>query len=1577
MPYYDQNVDFVAEYAKTGRSNCRACHTAIAEKSLRLARMVQSPHFDGKIPSWYHTKCFWRGRTLPQSVSDIYGFSSLKFSDQEEIESHLNNHGPSGRSSSSSSSSAATGLRVEYAKSSRSECRGCYNRIERGEVRLGIDGVKEISAGFNIEATDWHHVRCFLNRGDYSAMRLTSISQLRGSDGLDASDREVLQAAIDERNGVKAGKGVKRQGTPKAKAKKKSRGSVAELEDPGEEYAPSGAAKSDLRRQSDRLFEVMSYLECLSRAELLEELQSNGFGIRKGGEDELRQIVTDCVVFGVPQRCSTCGGQFRIHGETYECGGWISGYTKCTETTRTPARTPWRFSDDLLMVHPELDGIEFPVGDRLFATVEKVKSAAKHEEGDEQNEVQPTEWNRVGDKTNTPLKGMIIGAIGRLSHTRPQLKQIISDAGGKLQDKVDGRVNLVISTIEELEKQASIYAKAKRSRLPVVNESFVTDCVVRKETLPLQSYLCHPEEASGFLSHSAGRKSVSSARSLVSRKSAQSSGREKLRVKNGVVAHDEELAEKAHIYVEGEVVYSETLSRTDAATGMNSYYILQLYESDSGTATKWGRTGNDMIGDEKRERMAGKESAIAQFEKLFEEKTGNPFYEVATGMLPFEMHAGKAFRLDTNIDSAGGGSGDQRSSSQSLVRRMSLSSGSSLPKAVANLVTLICDITAMEQELRDLEIDADKMPLGMISRRGLTAAFAVLREVQEELMRPSRGKGGPRSVIIADLTNRFYTMVPHSIPPGARLPLLNNLRLIDQKVDLVQSLMDLEVSFSVVSGPKAGNGADPVRAQYDRLGCGLSVIDRTSFEFELIEGYVNNTHAPTHTTYKLRVMNCFRVDRDGEDQRFGRHSKDPNRMLLWHGSRMTNWAGILPQGLRIAPPEAPVTGYMFGKGVYFADMVTKSANYCFASMSGDTGLLMLCEVALGKSLELHEALFVYGSDQEKPPPGFQGKKLPKSYRSTKGIGGTCPDPAGNYVTSDGCIVPRGKPVNNPEYKANGSLLYNEYVVYDVSQIKCKKVLQAHDADTADNNGIGFSFTRLHKSHRKLRLNRWRRSKWHKHHGGWPHETGRDAIYAIPSGPGGGPGGSSLTDNFAYLSAPLMKFEVTYPTASVGKYVRGAEDSASLCSVECSMPLHHLLSSDSPEPSATAFGLFRHHHHHPPSIFIIPSGGGCGCGGGSGMAAGFPFTGPIKLPNIAPHYHYHGRHYYGASEEALMCVFGLAREWLGMGRLRSRRVAYAMTAPKGNHSTPAVASFSNSLYGPKGGKTHFTVKGTETLTPSEERTPRKLRKSVPEYFTSLSSPKNPANRPRGIRVVQSARHMSDSPVHPVDGVSAPVLPREDPIGFRGSLSVGPVYCQAHDKPETRPHSYGAEFRPGRRLQSSINVSLRKVHSNDTRNPITGQGLEAGEQRQNSRRGIGTQLSTLIPSETSKWLSAKSVASSSYSPRKYASSHAAVYRELVTVGTMHAMQVSAPAPTRGSGLRVSGDYARLKGSSVGAILTTELPPPSATNASQRGRSVGTSPDFERICRATRSASREARRRMRRAQANAGRDHLHGQA
>ena len=35
---------------------------------------------------------------------------------------------------------------------------------------------------------------------------------------------------------------------------------------------------------------------------------------------------------------------------------------------------------------------------------------------------------------------------------------------------------------------------------------------------------------------------------------------------------------------------------------------------------------------------------------------------------------------------------------------------------------------------------------------------------------------------------------------------------------------------------------------------------------------------------------------------------------------------------------------MFGKGIYFADMVSKSANYCYANSTRPEGLALLCEV---------------------------------------------------------------------------------------------------------------------------------------------------------------------------------------------------------------------------------------------------------------------------------------------------------------------------------------------------------------------------------------------------------------------------------------------------------------------------------------------------------------------------------------------------------------------------------------------------------------------------------------------------------
>ena len=63
---------------------------------------------------------------------------------------------------------------------------------------------------------------------------------------------------------------------------------------------------------------------------------------------------------------------------------------------------------------------------------------------------------------------------------------------------------------------------------------------------------------------------------------------------------------------------------------------------------------------------------------------------------------------------------------------------------------------------------------------------------------------------------------------------------------------------------------------------------------------------PCSTPLSVYVLQIFEVDREGETQQYEPFKALHNRQLLWHGSRTTNFAGILSQGLRIAPPEAPV-----------------------------------------------------------------------------------------------------------------------------------------------------------------------------------------------------------------------------------------------------------------------------------------------------------------------------------------------------------------------------------------------------------------------------------------------------------------------------------------------------------------------------------------------------------------------------------------------------------------------------------------------------------------------------------------------
>ena len=173
----------------------------------------------------------------------------------------------------------------------------------------------------------------------------------------------------------------------------------------------------------------------------------------------------------------------------------------------------------------------------------------------------------------------------------------------------------------------------------------------------------------------------------------------------------------------------------------------------------------------------------------------------------------------------------------------------------------------------------------------------------------------------------------------------------------------------------------------------------------------------------LTLVDCFKINRDGEDKIFN-PNKLGNRKLLWHGSRFSNFVGILSQGMRIAPPEAPSTGYLFGKGCYFADIIGKSFPYACPHLSNGVGIYILAEVALGNSREL-------------PRPDRNAASLPKGKHSTHALGRQRPDPSGDTKILNGVTVPLGSIKHH-----DGNLMgCNEFIVYNTNQIKMHYIVR--------------------------------------------------------------------------------------------------------------------------------------------------------------------------------------------------------------------------------------------------------------------------------------------------------------------------------------------------------------------------------------------------------------------------------------------------------------------------------------------------------------------------------------------------------
>ncbi|KAH7632379.1 putative amino acid ADP-ribosylation protein [Sordaria sp. MPI-SDFR-AT-0083] len=496
-----------------------------------------------------------------------------------------------------------------------------------------------------------------------------------------------------------------------------------------------------------------------------------------------------------------------------------------------------------------------------------------------------------------------------------------------------------------------------------------------------------------------------------------------------------------HVYVDSDgVVYDASLNLTNSAGNNNKFYRLQLLtQLDTCFAvwTRWGRVGE--FGQKAQLDFPSLEDALAAFEKKFKDKSGLLWSNRGDDPKPKKYAFVEVNYKDDSDDEdeVEGGTGPKEEENDRKSPKCTLA------PPVAELMQFIFNQQLMDNTMSALKYDAKKLPLGKLSKATIMRGFQSLKNLSELFTNPSKASdyGLPYQEAVEYLSNTYYSVIPHAFGRD-RPPVIATDQLLKQEIELLENLNDMKEASNIMKIDKTQFDVHPLDRQFQGLGMQeMSPLDRASTEFTNLQEYLIETRGHTHGV-NYQVEEIFRIERQGEFDRFeqsdyadGKLKLKKNRKLLWHGSRSTNFGGILSQGLRIAPPEAPVNGYMFGKGVYLADMSSKSAGYCNAYSSDGTALLLLCEAELGDPIqELNDSDYNAGEHaKEKGMLSTWGKGR---YGPLKWKDAGVVNPALQGVMMPDTLVKPG----DTKYPG-ASLWYNEYIVYDVTQIRLRYLLR--------------------------------------------------------------------------------------------------------------------------------------------------------------------------------------------------------------------------------------------------------------------------------------------------------------------------------------------------------------------------------------------------------------------------------------------------------------------------------------------------------------------------------------------------------
>ncbi|KUI70443.1 Poly [ADP-ribose] polymerase 2 [Cytospora mali] len=475
------------------------------------------------------------------------------------------------------------------------------------------------------------------------------------------------------------------------------------------------------------------------------------------------------------------------------------------------------------------------------------------------------------------------------------------------------------------------------------------------------------------------------------------------------------------------VIWDAALNQTNAGKNNNKFYRIQLLDGGQiyKTWTRWGR-----VGEQGQNSMVGTGSltdAKNFFEKKFKDKTGLAWVNRMADPKPKKyVFLEKNYEPDSDNEDVK----PAVTANDEHTEKDRQAPICTLHPEIQKVMELIFNKGYFAASMAQMNYDVDKLPLGKLSKATIMRGFQTLKNLSDVI----ESSTDPSS--IENLSNLYYSLIPHNFGRN-RPPVIHSQASVKREVEILENLADMKEAANIMKEAidERSSSIHPLDQHYRGLSLNeMTPLDPASEEFQLLGEYLTETRGHTHNI-DYKIESIFRIERHGEKERFIQ-TQNSDRRLLWHGSRATNYGGILSQGLRIAPPEAPATGYMFAKGVYLADCSTKSANYCHSSISDGTALLLLCEAELGRPmLELTNA---------NSHANLTAKAMGAS--STWGKGTTGPS-----VWKDAsCVHPSLAGVTMPDTKlgpigptgvSGAYLQYNEYICYDVAQIRLRYLLK--------------------------------------------------------------------------------------------------------------------------------------------------------------------------------------------------------------------------------------------------------------------------------------------------------------------------------------------------------------------------------------------------------------------------------------------------------------------------------------------------------------------------------------------------------